>query len=123
MALVTDGWRDRWRAARPERALVLVLLTRLVPLLAAPVTLYLVATRWPPDEQGYYFILVNVQALASLIELGAGSIVVQFVSHESPLLTWGPRGKLDGDAGALARVTALVREGWAWYGGAAVILL
>lgn len=102
---------------------MLVLLTRLVPLLAAPLTLYLVATRWPADEQGFYFILVNVQALAPLIELGAGSIVVQFVSHESSALAWGARGALQGDAGAVARVLSLVREGWRWYCGAALVLL
>ena len=102
---------------------MLVLLTRLVPLLAAPATLYLVATRWPADEQGFYFILVNVQALAPLIELGAGSIVVQFVSHESPALAWGARGALMGDAGAVSRVLSLVREGWRWYSGAAFVLL
>jgi len=122
-AAVAGGWRDRWREARPDGTLVLVLLTRLVPLLAAPATLYLVATRWPADEQGFYFILVNVQALAPLIELGAGSIVVQFVSHESPALAWGARGALVGDAGAVSRVLSLVREGWRWYGGAALALL
>jgi hypothetical protein len=120
---VAGSWIARWRNARLEGALVLVLFTRLVPLVAAPLTLYLVATRWPADEQGFYFILVNVQALASLIELGAGSIVVQFVSHESPLLVWGPRGALEGDANAVARVMSVVHEGWRWYGGAALVLL
>ena len=66
----------------PDRTLALVLGTRLIPLLAAPVTLYLVATRRSAVEQGFYFVLVNVQALASLVELGVGTIVVQFISHE-----------------------------------------
>ena len=66
------------RAGRwPDRGLGLVLATRLLSVLAGPVTLYLVATQRSLAEQGFFFVLVNVQALASLVELGAGTIVVQ----------------------------------------------
>jgi hypothetical protein len=107
----------------PDRALALVLATRLIPLLTAPVTLYLVATRQSPAEQGFYFVLVNVQALASLVELGAGTIVVQFISHESPNLRWRADGALEGDADSVSRALSVVRQGWHWYGGLAVLLL
>jgi hypothetical protein len=106
----------------PDRTLALVLATRLIPLLAAPVTLYLVATRRSPVEQGFYFVLVNVQALASLMELGVGTIVVQFISHESPSLHWRADGALDGEPAALARALAVVRQGWQWYGRLAALL-
>ena len=108
--------------AWPDRTLALVLGTRLVPLLAAPVTLYLVATRRSPVEQGFYFVLVNVQALASLVELGVGTIVVQFISHESPSLHWRADGALDGDSASVARALAVVRQGWQWYGRLAALL-
>ena len=107
----------------PDRTLALVLGTRLLPLLAAPMTLYLVATRRSPAEQGFYFVLVNVQALASLVELGAGTIVVQFISHESPSLHWRADGALDGEPAALARALAVVRQGWRWYGRLAALLM
>jgi hypothetical protein len=100
-----------------------VLGTRLIPLLAAPITLYLVATRRSPVEQGFYFVLVNVQALASLVELGVGTIVVQFISHESPSLRWRADGALEGDEQAVARALAVVREGWRWYGWLAALLV
>ena len=100
-----------------------MLATRLIPLLAAPVTLYLVATRRSPAEQGFYFVLVNLQALASLVELGAGTMVVQFISHESPSLRWRADGALDGEAGSVIRALSVVRQGWRWYGGLAVLLL
>lgn len=114
------GWPLRlpW----PDGALALVLATRVLPLLAAPVTLYLVATRRSPAEQGFYFILVNVQALAPLMELGAGTILVQFASHESQRLGWSG-GALVGDTGAVDRMLSVIREGWRWYGGAAAVLL
>ena len=107
----------------PDRTLALVLGTRLIPLLAAPVTLYLVATRRSAVEQGFYFVLVNVQALASLVELGVGTIVVQFISHESPSLHWRADGALDGEPAALARALAVVRQGWRWYGRLAALLM
>jgi hypothetical protein len=106
----------------PDRTLALVLATRLIPLLAAPVTLYLVATRRSPVEQGFYFVLVNVQALASLVELGVGTILVQFISHESPSLRWRADGALDGEPAALSRALAVVRQGWQWYGRLAALL-
>jgi hypothetical protein len=107
----------------PDRTLALVLGTRLVPLLTAPITLYLVATRRSLTEQGFYFVLVNVQALASLVELGAGTIVVQFISHDSPSLHWRADGALTGEPAALARALAVVRQGWQWYGRLAALLL
>jgi hypothetical protein len=87
------------------------------------VTLYLVATRRSPAEQGFYFVLVNMQALASLVELGAGTMVVQFISHESPSLHWSSDGALAGDSDALARALSVVRQGWRWYGRLAALLL
>ncbi|MDB4899237.1 MAG: hypothetical protein JWN53_1045, partial [Gemmatimonadetes bacterium] len=117
------GHRPARLLAWPDRALALVLATRLVPLLAAPVTLYLVATRRPAAEQGFYFVLINVQALAALIELGAGTIVVQFLSHESPGLASAADGALGGDAMAVGRAIGVVRQALRWYLAAGAILL
>src|SRR5215207_5317746 len=110
-------------ASSIDRAVLLVLLTRAVPLLAAPVTLWLIATRRPLLEQGPYFVFWNTQALVQLMELGVGALIVQFASHESPLVAWDPRGGLVGDVVAQARVRRLVREGQQWYSVIAVGLL
>jgi hypothetical protein len=107
----------------PDRRLGLVLATRMLSVLAGPVTLYLVATRRSLAEQGFFFVLVNVQALASLVELGAGTIVVQFISHESPSLRWRRDGGLEGEAVAVGRALGVVRQGWRWYGSLAALLL
>src|SRR5215203_2710814 len=121
-----DPPRDRMSqrpAWWPDPRLGLVLATRLLSVLAGPVTLYLVATRRSLAEQGFFFVLVNVQALASLAELGAGTIVVQFISHESPSLRWRRDGSLEGDSVAVARALGVVRQGWRWYGSVAALLL
>ncbi|MFL5619254.1 MAG: hypothetical protein ACJ79A_12785 [Gemmatimonadaceae bacterium] len=121
-----DASRDAMtqrRAWWPDRRLGLVLSTRLLSVLAGPVTLYLVATRRSLSEQGFFFVLVNVQALTSLVELGAGTIVVQFISHESPSLRWRRDGALEGEYAAVARALEVVRQGWRWYGSLAALLL
>jgi len=98
-----------------DRAVRLVLLTRLVPLVAAPVTLWLVATRRPLSEQGPYFVFWNTQALTQLMELGIGGLIVQFASHESNNLVWDERGGLAGDQSAIDRMRRVVRQGRDWY--------
>jgi hypothetical protein len=101
----------------------IVLLTRLVSLLAAPITLFLVATKRSVAEQGLYFIYWNVQALAQLMEAGVGSLIVQFSSHESLSLSWNERGALTGDAAAVRRVYQVARESTQWYGRIALAIL
>ena len=44
--------------------------SRLIALAGAPITLYLAATRLPPNEQGWYFVAINIVAFAQLCELG-----------------------------------------------------
>lgn len=110
-------------AATPwlDRGVLSVLVARLLPLLAAPVALVLVATTRSPAEQGFYFILLNLQALAQLAELGTGTLLVQFAARESAALRWA-RGDLQGDAAAVARVRDVTRAAVAWYARAAVCL-
>jgi hypothetical protein len=97
-------------------------LSRAVALGGAPVTLYLAATRLAPSDQGWYFVAINVVAFAQLCELGLGTIIVQFASHEWPRLRWGPTGGLDGDPSARDSVAALLVAATRWFGTAALVL-
>ncbi len=112
----------RLRALAGDAGVRATAAARLIALGGAPVTLYLAATRLPPAAQGYYFVAVNVVALAQLFELGLGTIVVQFASHEWPRLRWGPGGGLGGDPTAQDAVRALVRAALRWFGVAALVL-
>jgi len=111
------------RALGVEPAVGAVLLTRLLPVLAAPATMWLVATRRPLAEQGFYVILQNVQALAQLAELGLGALVVQFVAHESPTLGWADDGGLIGKTRTLDRIAEFLPAALRWYTRAALALL
>jgi hypothetical protein len=96
--------------------------SRIIAIAGAPVTLYLAATRLPPGEQGWYFVAINIVAFAQLCELGLGTIIVQFASHEWPRLRWGRTGGLEGDPSARDSVAALLVAATRWFGKAALVL-
>jgi hypothetical protein len=96
--------------------------SRVIALLGAPVTLYLAATRLPPNDQGWYFVAINIVAFAQVCELGLGTIIVQFASHEWPRLRWGRTGGLEGDPSARDSTAALLVAGTRWFGAAAIAL-
>jgi hypothetical protein len=96
--------------------------SRVIALGGAPITLYLAATRLPPNEQGWYFVAINIVGFAQLFELGLGTIIVQFASHEWPRLRWGRGGGLDGDPSARDSVAALLVTASRWFGTAGVAL-
>ena len=79
---------------------------RVIALLAAPVSLYLLVTRQPLPARGFYLIAINVVALGQLFETGMGTLVVQFAARVRP----SERGALRGAAER-------------WFGRAAVAFL
>ncbi len=97
-------------------------ISRLIALGGAPITLYLAATRLPANEQGWYFVAINIVAFAQVCELGLGTIIVQFASHEWPRLRWGRGGGLEGDPSARDSIAALLVTAARWYGAAAVAI-
>jgi hypothetical protein len=67
---------------------------RLIPLVVAPLTLWLLVTRQPPSARGFYLIAINVVMMAQLFETGMGTLVVQFATRVRP----SERGILRGAA-------------------------
>ena len=75
-----------------------------------------------PNDQGWYFVAIAIVAIAQVCELGLGTIIVQFASHEWPRLRWGRGGGLEGDPSARDSVAALLVTATRWFGGAAIVL-
>jgi hypothetical protein len=67
---------------------------RLIPLVAAPLTLWLLVTRQSISTRGFYLIAINVVMMAQLFETGMGTLVVQFAARVRP----AERGILRGAA-------------------------
>lgn len=109
--------------ASPDPRVRVVLGTRLVTIGAAPITLLLVITRLAPAEQGLYFIFLNVLAFAQLFEIGIGSLIVQYASHEAVHVSWGAHGSIAANEPALVRIGWMLRRSVRWYCAAAVAIL
>lgn len=118
-----DAARRAGRSIGLDRAAAYATLTSVTPLVFGPVTALLVATRFSPDLQGYYYTFGSLTATVSLLEVGLGQAIVQLASHEWARLRWGLEGSMIGDATCLARLTALGRKAIQWYGGLAVLAL
>lgn len=112
----------RLRALASDAGVRATATARLIALAGAPVSLWLAATRLPRPAQGYFFAGVNVVALAQLFELGLGTIIVQFASHEWPRLRRTVNGALDGDPVARDAIAVLLRSAVAWYAAAGALV-
>ena len=74
----------RLRAVVADPSVRWLALARVLSLLAAPLTLYLLVTRQPVSARGFYLIAINIVTLAQLFETGMGTMVVQFATHVRP---------------------------------------
>lgn len=106
-----------------DRAVSFGILARLWSLLAGPVTMMVVASGFTPEEQGFYYTFGSLLALQVFFDLGLMFVISQFASHEFVHLTWGARGRVEGESGALMRFTDLLRKAVLWFGIASLLLI
>jgi len=90
---------------------------------AGAVTLILIAVRFTPELQGYYFTFYSLVSLQIFVELGMTAVIINFSSHEWSKLKLGENGQVIGDERALSRLRSLVKVVFLWYRVGAVILL
>lgn len=98
-----------------DRAIVYGIIRNISLMISVPVTWYLVATRFSPVLQGYYFTFSNVLGLRIFVELGLANVIVQFASHEWSRLNLDGKGQIVGDSEALSRLVSLGRIVFLWY--------
>jgi hypothetical protein len=106
-----------------DKAIFFSLLNKATVIVFAIVTLGLVVTYLSPTRQGYYYTFTSLLTLQTLLELGMGTVLVQFVSHEYSRMRLNESGLLEGDKAALGRTAALFSVALRWYGGASVAFL
>jgi len=98
-----------------DRAVFFGLLTRVWALFSGPVTAILIATRFTAEIQGYYYTFSTILALQVFVELGLGTVIIQFASHEWAKLKLGSTGEIEGDRSALSRLVSISRIAFKWY--------
>lgn len=107
-----------------DRAVFYGLITKLWGLCSGPVTAILIATKFTPEIQGYYYTFATILALQVFIELGLGTVIVQFASHEWSKLKLNESGHIEGDNDSLSRLSsiAVIASKWYFMGGLLVTI-
>jgi O-antigen/teichoic acid export membrane protein len=111
-----------FRKIRIDRAVLWGILTRLWSILAGAVTLLIIAYKFSPQLQGYYYTFFSIIAFQFLVELGLSNIIVQFASHEWSGLSFDKTGKIVGERDALSRLQSLAQMFFRWYCFASIVL-
>src|SRR5476651_192970 len=102
MAPVARQLQDLLRRLDIDRAVFFGLLTRVWAVGAGPVTAVAIAARFTPELQGFYYTFATILALRTFVELGLGTVIIQFASHEWSGLALDPSGGIAGDRDALS---------------------
>ncbi|MCX6953065.1 MAG: hypothetical protein NTV51_13005 [Verrucomicrobia bacterium] len=90
--------------------------------ISGPVVALLIAQRFTPEMQGYYYTFNGLLALSVFLELGFNTCIIQFISHEYAHLSLDDRSRLQGDSVILGRLASLARLSLSWYAAAAVLV-
>lgn len=98
-----------------DRAVLFGLLTRVWSLCSGPVTGILIATRFTPELQGYYYTFASILALQVFVELGLGTVIIQFASHEWSKLNLDESGHIIGERDSLSRLVSIAEIASKWY--------
>ena len=113
---------ERLRSMEINRAVLWGIAHRGWSFFAGPISIFLVASCFTPEVQGYYYSFSSLLALNIFAELGLGVVVVNFSSREWASLKLSPDGMVQGDATAKVRLSCLLKKVLQWFLFAAIIL-
>lgn len=105
-----------------DSAIINVVTARLWSLLAGPLSIFLIAHRLSPQEQGFYYTYGSVLGMRVFVELGLIYVILQFASHEMSGLRWEDQ-RLVGDETNRARLGDLLRKSLQWYAVVSALVL
>ncbi len=114
--------RDLLERFGVDRAVFFGLLSRTWGICAGPVTAILIATIFTPELQGYYYTFATILALQIFVELGLGTVIIQFASHEWSKLNMEASGHIAGDRDSLSRLVCIANIASKWYSIGGIIV-
>ncbi|MBI1920688.1 MAG: hypothetical protein HYS23_06365 [Geobacter sp.] len=118
---IGEWYRKGKKALGIDRAVGFTILSRAWGFISFPLTLYLITTFFSKEVQGLYYTFASLLFLQNILELGFGTVMLQFVSHEWAHLRFASTGDVEGDELAAGRLGSLLRLALRWYAGMSLI--
>jgi len=114
--------RRNFHRLEVDKAVFYGLLSKLWSLCSGPVTAIIIATKFTTEIQGYYYTFATILALQVFIELGLGTVIIQFASHEWSKLSFSKIGDIEGNMDSISRLSSIAKIASKWYMVAAVVV-
>jgi O-antigen/teichoic acid export membrane protein len=124
--VTSNALRPKFFQLESDRAVFFAIIGKIWGVCAGLITILLITVFFSPELQGYYYTFNSVLAFQVFAELGLGTVLTYYASHEWAKLAFDQRGRVTGDADALSRLTSLGRFALRWYlaaGAAATLVL
>ncbi len=106
-----------------DRAVFFSILSKIWGSTAGIVTTLLIAAFFSPELQGFHYTFAAVVALQVFGELGLGTVLTYYASHEWAKLSLNQFGHPIGDEHAMSRLSSLGRFAIKWYAAAAAFVV
>ena len=98
-------------------------LLKLWTILTGPIIISLISLYFSEIEQGYYYTFSSLLGLQIFIEMGIGSVIQQFSSHEWANLRFNNNGEIIGDADSLSRLISIGNISLNWFLKGSIFLI
>lgn len=106
-----------------DRAAVYSMGYRSLSIVTGPVTVLMIAAFFTPEMQGYFYTFVTIFTMQTLLEMGLGTALQQFASHEWARLRLNEKGAVEGEEGARSRLAMVAWFGLRWYAVVGVLAM
>lgn len=104
-----------------DRTVIFGILTKVWGVFGGLVTALIMLNKFTPELQGYFYTFMSILALQGFVDLGIGTAVIQFASHEWSQLSFDKGGKIVGNKDSLSRLISLARISLKWFSIASII--
>ncbi len=115
LILLKDKLRRLLYKMEIDRTVFFGVLTKIWGVITAPLTMLLIILKFTPEYQGYYYAFNSLLVLQVFVELGLGTVILQFASHEWVKLKLDNNGGITGDKEALSRLMSLADITIKWF--------
>ena len=105
-----------------NKTILIGIINRIWLILSGPITIFLVLCFFTEITQGYFYTFRQLLALKVFTELGLGTVIIQFVSHEWAHLSLKENGKIEGPNEAKQRLASITRYSFKWFTWASILL-